>query len=71
MKGKIIFELFLLVSKSQYFLPISNSDFSNVLDLRNLQEQAKKHSVTKHHSETVGQNNFGNKIALVHKSTNE
>ena len=41
-----IHEIFFLhVSKSQYFFPYLNSNCSNLLNLRKLQEQVKKHSV--------------------------
>ena len=38
----IMFWLFLLVSKSQYFFSNMNSNFSNLLDMRNLREQVKE-----------------------------
>ena len=46
-----IFQLFLHVSKSQYFFPIRILICSNLLDIGNLQEQLKKHSVTKNCSD--------------------
>ena len=38
---------FLHVSKSQYFFSNLNSYRSNLFEIRNIQEQVKKHSVTK------------------------
>ena len=47
----VIFELLLHGSKSQYFFSNLNSNCSNLLDMRNLQEQVKKHFVTKNCSD--------------------
>ena len=52
MVQNIIFLLFLHVSKSRYFFSNWNSNYTNLLDLRNLQEVVKKkHSVTKNCSD--------------------
>ena len=44
-------KFWLQISKSQYFFSNLNSNCSNLLDLRNLQEKGKKHSVIKNFSD--------------------
>ena len=46
-----VLQLFLHVSKYQYFFSNLNSSCFSLLDMRNLQEQVKKHSVAKNSSD--------------------